>query len=73
MNYFFIEQSDPDLDEILTHCVTSNLATQAKLWDDSYLVKIGGLIPDMLLTYASYSHSAMIVERQIRELGRVDS
>ena len=73
IRYFFIELPNNAMDALLTHCVSKELVTQAKLWDSSYLLKVEGDIPVVFNAHTPYNHSEMKAEKLIREQGRPEA
>lgn len=69
--YYFIDMPETGLAAILTHCVTKELAPQAKMFDGSYLVKIEGKKPSALSKYKAYDSVTVKAEKQLREKGRL--
>ena len=70
INYFFISLPEPVIANILKKCVSKELATQAKLYDGSYLIKVEGAIPKVLKNKTAYNHSEMLIEKSKREKDR---
>ena len=70
VSYFFIELPNNAMEALLSHCVSEELVTQAKLWDGSYLLKVEGELPVVFNAHAPYNQVEMKVEKAIREQGR---
>lgn len=70
--YFFIKLPEPAMNAILEHCVEKTIDKAAKLYDESYLMKLpmNTKIPTILKSHTAYTHKNMLIEKAIREQGR---
>ncbi len=70
--YFIIQLPEPALNAILTHCVEKTINNVRVLYDGSYVVKLPmyAIVPPVLQSKKTYTHSEILEEIKIREAGR---